>query len=228
MSYLGLLTDRLVVMNQVVGANDSWGKPAISFADAFECAASIQVRSSRDIVGPYLGADVVITNKIFVPAGTPVTEAKQVRAGRMNTNEVQIVTITGTPTGGTFVLAWGGNQTAPIAFDVLAAALEDALELLPGVGEGQVAVTGTNPAFTVTFTGTLAHSPQALVTLFLNSLTGGTSPSVATIEATEGHAAVPGPGYRVLVVNPNRGHHIELGALEIRTGETPGAPVTQQ
>jgi hypothetical protein len=47
-------------------------------------------------------------------------------------NEVQRITITGTPTGGTFTLTFQGNTTAPIAYNASAATVVAALEALPG------------------------------------------------------------------------------------------------
>src|SRR5689334_19816835 len=57
-------------------------------------------------------------------------------------NEVQVVTVTGTPTGGTFRLAFRGVATAAIAFNAAAAAVQTALLDLPNVGPTDLAVTG--------------------------------------------------------------------------------------
>ena len=85
------------------------------------------------------------------------------------------VTITGTPTGGTFTLSLGGQTSAGIAHNVTATNLRSALEALSSVGVGHVTVTGSaGGPFTVVFdetvTGTLTGSGA--------SLTGGTSPDV--------------------------------------------------
>ena len=40
------------------------------------------------------------------------------------TDEVQTVTITGGPTGGTFTLTWGGQTTAAIAYNATAATVQ--------------------------------------------------------------------------------------------------------
>ncbi len=96
-------------------------------------------------------------------------------------NEVQ--TISGTPTAD-YTLTFGADTTASILSTATAADVQAALEALPGIGAGNVAVTdGPPPAtFTVTFQGTLAGTNVA--ELSSNSL----DLTIAT--ATEGAAAV--------------------------------------
>jgi hypothetical protein len=95
---------------------------------------------------------------------------------------IQTVTITGSPTGGSFTLgvnAKGSTQTTgAIASNANAAAVQAALEALSNVDVGDVTVTGTNPAFTVAFGGTLI-SVVVPAMAHTDSLTGGTSPAVA-------------------------------------------------
>lgn len=104
------------------------------------------------------------------------------------TNEVQTVTITGTPTGGTFTLTYSGQTTAPIAFNATAAQVQAALAALSNIGDGDVAVTGgpgPGTAFVVTFKGVLAGTDVAQMTAS-GSFTGGSSPAVAVSTTTAG------------------------------------------
>lgn len=101
-------------------------------------------------------------------------------------NEVQSVEITGTPTGGSFTLSFGSEETAAIAFDADAAAVQAALVALNNIGSGQVTVTGTNPDFTVTFGGTLASAKLPLLTGDNALLTGGTTPDLTIARDTAG------------------------------------------
>ena len=55
------------------------------------------------------------------------------------------VTLSGTPTGGTFTLSVSGQTTADIAYNATAAAVKSALEALPNVGAGNATVTGSGP-----------------------------------------------------------------------------------
>jgi hypothetical protein len=104
-------------------------------------------------------------------------------------NERQSVTITGTPTGGTFVLRFGGQDTSALDWNCTYSQMQSALEALSSIGSGNVVVTGgpgPGTAFAVEFHGTMAYASQALITLQTNSLTGGTTPSVAIAEIKDG------------------------------------------
>src|SRR3954463_10288848 len=78
------------------------------------------------------------------------------------TDEVQTITIGGTPTAGTFTLTYDGFTTAAITWSnvnaTLIAAIDAALEALPNIGSGGVVTAvGTMTAgigtTTVTFSG---------------------------------------------------------------------------
>lgn len=103
------------------------------------------------------------------------------------TNEKQTVTVTGTPTGGTFTLQLPGfPASAGIAFNAVATAVEDALELV--LGNGNVRVTGgplPGTPIVVEFTNDLGRRNVAMM-IAVSSLTGGTTPAVAVTETTPG------------------------------------------
>jgi len=111
--------------------------------------------------------------------------------GTAAVNEVQTVSITGSPTGGTFTLNYGGQTTAPIAYDATAAEVDAALEALSNIGAGGVSCTGGDLPDTpvvVEFTGALAGQDVALMTIDDSGLTGGTSPAGSVAETTGGRA----------------------------------------
>lgn len=97
------------------------------------------------------------------------------------TADVQTITITGSPTGGTYTLSFGGQTTSALAFNANAAAIQAALQALSTIGSGKVAVTGTGP-FLATFS---LYGLQGAITA-TGSLTGGTSPAVAVVHTTKG------------------------------------------
>ncbi|MCW5939906.1 MAG: hypothetical protein KF884_10700 [Fimbriimonadaceae bacterium] len=101
-------------------------------------------------------------------------------------NEVVSVQITGSPTGGTFALVFGGQTTSNLAYNADAAAIEAALELLSTIGNGNVRVSGTNP-FALEFIEDLGKTNVGAVTA-VNNLTGGTSPNVVISVTTEGRS----------------------------------------
>lgn len=91
------------------------------------------------------------------------------------TNEVQTITLTSghVATGGTFTITYDGQTTSAIAYDADAATIDTALEALSNIGVGDVSVSGTlNTGITVTFTGTLAATNVAEMTVSFASTTG--------------------------------------------------------
>jgi hypothetical protein len=108
--------------------------------------------------------------------------------GTRGANEVQTITITGAPTGGTFQLTFNGAQTTAIAYNANAAAVQAALEALATVGTGNVIVTGgPGPAtpYVVTFVGALGGANQPTITTS-HAFTGGAGPAIAAAETTPG------------------------------------------
>jgi hypothetical protein len=102
-------------------------------------------------------------------------------------NEAQTVTVTGTPTGGTFTLTYGGQTTAAIAYNATSGVVLSRLQALSSIEDGGVTVSGSaGGPYTVTFT---SGQDVAAMTASGASLTGGTSPSVTIATATVGGSA---------------------------------------
>jgi hypothetical protein len=115
--------------------------------------------------------------------------------GETPVNEVQTVTLTGTPAGGSFVASLLGAVTAPIAFNATAAAVASAFNTalttaIPWItGTPLVGTAGPLPAsVTLTWSGTsVAGLDGPLPLLVTNSLTGGTSPTAVFATTTQGY-----------------------------------------
>ncbi|HEX2262734.1 MAG TPA: hypothetical protein VHH52_03095 [Pseudonocardiaceae bacterium] len=120
----------------------------------------------------------------FLMGGTVIT--------RPGVDEVQTVTVTGSPTGGTFTITYDGQTTAGIAYNANAAAVQTAIDNLSNVDPGDVVVTGTGP-YTLTWDSALGNVSQ--VTASGAGLTGGSSPGV-TVGTTTGGSALTDIGYR--------------------------------
>lgn len=111
------------------------------------------------------------------------------------TNEVQTLTIGGTPTGGTFKLAYDGFTTGAITWSAtnatLLANINAALDALGNLGSSYVVATaGTLTAgigtVLLTFSGgSVAKRAVNTMSVADNSLTG-TSPTLAVAETTPG------------------------------------------
>jgi hypothetical protein len=149
-----------------------------------------------------LGQEYGRAGKIIKGAGAPAN----------GTNEIQTITIGGTPTAGTFKLTLNGETTSAITWSAtnatLVANIDAAIEALPSVGSGGVVTAvGTATAgigtFTVTFSGTnVAKRPVGAMTV-ASSLTG-TSPTLANAVTTAG-------------VAPTGGGATEIGSIYVNT-----------
>lgn len=96
--------------------------------------------------------------------------------------EVQTVTITGVPTGGTFPLTVPGLGTYTAAYNVPTATLATALSSIVG---GTVTVSGTaGTSYVVTFP--VASGNLAQMQTNSTSLTGGTTPTASVATTTPG------------------------------------------
>mgnify|MGYP001314907746 CR=1 FL=1 len=103
------------------------------------------------------------------------------------TTEVQTMTVTGGPSGGTFTVGFGSAISGTIAFNAAAATVQTTLQAMGSIGLNNITVSGgAGGPWTLTFAGSLVRSDQPLFTLVTNSLTGGTNPSVAFAETTKG------------------------------------------
>jgi hypothetical protein len=104
--------------------------------------------------------------------------------------EVQTVTVTGGPTGGSFTLGYpslsgGFDVTAAIAYNATALTVQAALEAVVGTGNVTVA-GGAGGPWTLTYANELALMDVAQPVLITNGLTGGATPSVAMATTTAG------------------------------------------
>jgi hypothetical protein len=119
------------------------------------------------------------------------------------TSEVQTVTITGTPDGGTFTLTYAGQTTAGIAFNAVAGAVQTALIALSNVAPGDLVVTGgpgPGTPYTVTWNAELGNVAQ--MTASGAGLTGGVAPAVAVTTPTPGVAPAPVAGLWIYATGP--------------------------
>lgn len=101
-------------------------------------------------------------------------------------DEQQTVTITGSPTGGTFTLTFNGQTTAAIAYNASAATIDTRLEALSNVGAGNITVGGSpGGPWVVSFAAAMGGADQPQMTA-TSSLTGGTTPAVTVTTTRPG------------------------------------------
>lgn len=122
------------------------------------------------------------TKSAVMWAGAPVA----------GTSAVQTITVSGSPTGGTFKLSFRGRRTTALNHNANSATVQVALEALSTIGSGGVSASGTlSGGMAITFTGRLAKLEVALITAPSGdkALTGGTNPDVAVANTTPGVTA---------------------------------------
>jgi hypothetical protein len=159
--------------------------PAVPAADhtwlAGDSGAFSNAQSGTlDVSSLTSGTHYDATTKI-VPAGLAVAKAGGLLVPFDAVAEVQKVTISGAPTGGTFTLTFDGQTTDAIAYNATAATVQAALEALSNVSSATVTGDAGGP-WTVTFGGS-GDVPQMTAA---SSLTGGTDPAIAVTTVTGG------------------------------------------
>lgn len=159
-----------------------------------------EIGGNRDIPGAYLGPVTFGGELAFYPRSEMIAMLAYAALGTKSsssvagTNEVQTISITGTPTGGTFKLRFRGQTTAAIPFGATAAQIDAALEALSLIGVGGVvSAGGALPAIAVT--ATFSTAPYAgtnvpPLTVVQSALTGGTTPAVVITATTPGVPAI--------------------------------------
>lgn len=114
---------------------------------------------------------VVVADAGYTGRGAPVA----------GTPEVQTVTITGGPTGGTFTLTYSAQVTGAIPFNAVGATVQTELNALSNL-DGVTVSGGAGGPYTVTFPLSMGNPAQ--MTGSGAGLTGGTAPAVGVVTTT--------------------------------------------
>ena len=135
-----------------------------------------------EIVSALSGKKIAVVSYHLGAAGT-----NTVKFTDTITDEVQTLTVTGAPTGGTFTVTYSGQTTGTSAYNASAATVQTALEGLSNIAAGEAVVTGSaGGPWTVTFAGTLADTNVDAMTTDAALLTGGSTPDVVVATSTAG------------------------------------------
>jgi len=122
-----------------------------------------------------------------LPVGPPILAGTVLGpTGVAARNDVKTLTITGTPTGGTWAFTFLGYQSGNIPYNATAAQAQTVVDAFFGAGNCTVSggqLPGT--ALVFTFGGNMAN---VLIKSFgtVNNLTGGTTPAVSFANTTPG------------------------------------------
>lgn len=185
---IDLVNAQIVAVDNIVGTAfktaqpDRWVKPAdyaqIPEGEGFEIIVGGLHRA------PLTGAIafVDVDDLIYIDPATQTLST----SGQAATAEVQTVSLTGTPTGGSFKLTFDGEVTAAIVYNATTTAVRQALEALANLAPGDVVVGGSAGAWTVTFAGSYGGQNVPQMTADGALLTGGTTPTATVATTTPG------------------------------------------
>jgi len=131
------------------------------------------------------------------PASVPAPSATVlVTSTYYAANAVQAVALTPGTSGGTFTLTFGGQTTAPIAYNATPAAVQSAVQALSSVGSGNaIVVSGVGGGWQVWFVGTMNGAYEPQMTANGAGLTGS-GPGVAVTTLSAGGDAGQAVGTR--------------------------------
>jgi hypothetical protein len=163
----GIYTDLVTAAGKVVDSNyDMTGWAA---DPRLKIDAMLQTDTQgRPLLGEIGGAQTLLGWPAFFNKGV---SGRYWRAG----DQVQTITISGTPTGGTFTVASGGN-TFQAAYNITPANLQTAIQAWGGV-YSTVTVAGTaGSSYVITFPAITSNvAPAAAPFTAVSALTGGTN-----------------------------------------------------
>lgn len=131
-------------------------------------------------------------------------------------SEIQTISITGGPTGGSFKINFNGEFTNHIAFDASAATIQQFLETLSAINPGDVIVSGgpgPNLPWKINFTGSLASQdvPQIGTANYLTGAVGAT-PLITTRTTQNGVSATD----EIAFISPRNQYHLQQALDRIR------------
>jgi len=132
-----------------------------------------------------VASDTTLSDGTVIPNGYKGLEFGTILCQK-DTQEVQTITVNGSPTGGSYTVTGNGTTSAAIAYNAAATAVQTAIRALGG-SYAQVAVTGSaGGPYTITFP--IGSGDVTQLALGTNSLTGGSSPAPAFATSTAGAA----------------------------------------
>lgn len=136
---------------------------------------------------PAFSPETAVKSVARLPIGPPVLAGTILGGtGVVARSDVKTITITGTPTGGTWTFTFLGYVSSAIAFNATAAQVQTAIDAFFGAGNC-VVTGGAGPGtpWVLTFGGVMAN---VLIKSFTvtGSFTGGSSPAIAIANTTPG------------------------------------------
>jgi len=196
-----VLTEEMTAaVTSVTSSTATWkflgkpSKPAIGFewpggSSVSKSVVAYNASSSLNLVttGDFETDD---TNADYLPSGWVLGTGTLGTTVGLTDSEVQAIAISGTPTGGHYILTYvdadgDEHHTVPLTYNASESAVQAALRSLPELSLVEVTTTGTSPNYTHTITMTGVPNPAQIS--YESHLTGGT-PVITPTTPTPGSA----------------------------------------
>ena len=189
----GSVAAKTIILPEGSVVNDDFAADAA--IDATKCQSLQQIRYSQpqgtDVVDDERPAHVVrlpsevvavdVTPIVPPLVLTPAVTITTIQQGTPTVNEVQLLRLWGTFSGGTFTLTFSGQTTSGIAPSASGTDIKNALEALSNIANGDISTSGTLAGgLSITFGGTLAGTNVAQLIVNASGLTGASLHADAT------------------------------------------------
>ena len=173
---------------------------------------------------PAFAPEMAVKTAMRLPIGPKINAGTVLGCtGVAARNDVKTITITGTPTGGTWYFSFLGYNSDSIAYNASAAAVQTAVDAFFGAGNCTVTGgAGPGTPWVLTFGGVMGN---VLIKSFTvtGSFTGGSSPAIAIANTTPGSS-----GAGQMDVYDNSAPAVAAGLLAIDyTADVNGGMLTE-
>ena len=125
------------------------------------------VRWSSDVPNQPATTRLVECDRFGNPLLNVLVDRLQMASVSRAVGDIQMITVTGVPTGGTFKLKYGASVSAAIAYNASGATMDTQVDGITGVSTTTVALGTFPPQYQVTFPGTAQRSLLEVTSLRL-------------------------------------------------------------
>ncbi|HLO99260.1 MAG TPA: hypothetical protein VK171_11745 [Fimbriimonas sp.] len=129
---------------------------------------------ASQVIEPRFGTGASLPGVVSPFLGTITDGIQTLVRLRPIAGQSQLVAWSGTPTAGTRTFTYGGNTTSALAYNASSGTIRTALEALPSIGAGNIAVNSLGTGFIFNFQGTMNGAARTAFTA-TDSITGATT-----------------------------------------------------
>lgn len=143
-----------------------------------------------DASGPFMNRRYLVAGTVLSKRADNTYEQYTGATSVAVVNQVQNLQFVGPPTGGTYAIGFEGAETPQMPWNQNAAALQTALQALPGIGAGNATVTNDGSGgFNVAFVGALSGVESPRLSVDATQLLGPGNQDIVVTETVQGSPA---------------------------------------